>query len=69
MALGYLALFLVADLVRQFLEPKILGKEIGIHPALMLVSVYGGIFLYGVAGFVLGPVTVLIYMNIWKELF
>ena len=69
LALGYLMLFLAADLVRQFLEPKILGKEIGIHPALMLVSVYGGIFLYGVAGFVLGPVTVLIYMNIWQELF
>ncbi len=68
LALGYLVLFLVADLVRQFLEPKILGKEIGLHPALMLASVYGGIFLYGVAGFVLGPVTVLIYMNIWKEL-
>ena len=68
LALGYLILFLVADLVRQFLEPKILGKEIGLHPALMLASVYGGIFLYGVAGFVLGPVTVLIYMNIWKEI-
>lgn len=68
LALGYLVLFLVADLVRQFLEPKILGKEIGIHPALMLVSVYGGVFLYGIAGFILGPITVLIYMNIWKEL-
>lgn len=68
LALGYLILFLVADLVRQFLEPKILGKEIGIHPALMLVAVYGGIFIYGVGGFILGPVSVLIYMNIWKEL-
>lgn len=68
LALGYLILFLVADLVRQFLEPKILGKEIGLHPALMLISVYGGIFLYGVSGFVLGPITVLIFLNIWKEL-
>ena len=68
LAVGYLILFFVADLVRQFLEPKILGKEIGIHPALMLAAVYGGIFLYGVTGFVLGPVTVLIYMNIWKEI-
>ncbi len=67
LALGYLVLFLVADLVRQFLEPKILGKEIGIHPALTLVAVYGGFLLYGVAGFILGPITILIYINIWKE--
>ncbi len=68
LALGYVGLFLIADLARQFLEPKILGKEIGLHPALMLVSVYGGVFVYGVAGFVLGPISVLILVNIWKEL-
>ncbi len=65
--IGYLVLFLVADLVRQFLEPKLLGKEIGIHPALMLIAVYGGIFLYGVAGFILGPISVVIYTNVWKN--
>ncbi len=67
LALGYVVLFFVADLARQFLEPKILGKEMGIHPALMLAAVYGGFFLYGVSGFVLGPVTVLIFINVWKE--
>ena len=40
LAVGYFLLYVAADLVRQFLEPRILGKQMGIHPALMLVSVY-----------------------------
>lgn len=67
-ALGYLILYLAADLTRQFLEPRILGKEIGLHPAVMLVSVYGGFFLYGFAGFFLGPATVLILRIVWDEM-
>lgn len=67
-ALGYVILYLAADLTRQFLEPRILGKEIGLHPAVMLVSVYGGFFLYGFAGFFLGPVTVLILRIVWEEM-
>lgn len=67
-ALGYFLLYLLVDLIRQFLEPKILGKEIGLHPAWMLISVYGGFFLYGFAGFILGPISVVIIQTLWKEL-
>lgn len=67
-ALGYLILYLTANLTRQFLEPRILGKEIGLHPAIMLVSVYGGFYLYGFGGFFLGPVTVLILRAVWEEI-
>lgn len=68
LGLGYFVLYLAADLLRQLLEPRLIGKEIGLHPALMLISVYGGFFLYGLAGFFLGPVSVLLVQNIWKEL-
>lgn len=67
MGTGYLLLYLAADLVRQFLEPRMLGKQMGIHPALMLAAVYGGFFLYGFAGFFLGPVTVLVVQTVWTE--
>lgn len=68
MAAGYFLVFAAANLTRQFLEPRIVGKEIGLHPALMLISVYGGFFLYGFAGFILGPVTVLVLRTVWEEL-
>lgn len=66
--LGYFILFLAANLTRQFAEPHIVGKEMGMHPALLLISVYGGFFLYGFPGFLLGPVTVLVMQTVWEEL-
>lgn len=66
-ALGYLLLYLTADMTRQFLEPKMLGKQMGMHPAVMLIAVYGGFFLYGFAGFFLGPVTVLVIRTVCEE--
>ena len=40
----------------------------GMHPALLLISVYGGFFVYGFPGFLLGPITVLILQAVWMEL-
>lgn len=65
--LGYFLLYLAADLLRQFLEPRLLGQQIGLHPAVMLISIYGGFFLYGLPGFFLGPFSVLVFQNIMKE--
>lgn len=66
--LGYFILFLAANLTRQFAEPRIVGREMGMHPALLLISVYGGFFVYGFPGFLLGPITVLILQAVWMEL-
>lgn len=52
----YLAIFVV----RQALQPKILGDSIGAHPLLMLVALYAGIVSFGVQGFIIGPVVVII---------
>lgn len=67
LALGYFILYLTADITRQFLEPKIMGQKIGIPPAFMLMSIYIGFFLYGFWGFLLGPVSVILFRCIWEE--
>lgn len=67
LGLGYFLLYLAADLLRQFLEPRLLGQQIGLHPAIMLISIYGGFFLYGLPGFFLGPFSVLVFQNVMKE--
>ena len=67
LGLGYFLLYLAADLLRQFLEPRLLGQQIGLHPAVMLISIYGGFFLYGLPGFFLGPFSVLVFQNVMKE--
>lgn len=67
LALGYFLLYLTVDITRQFLEPKIMGQKIGIPPAFMLMSIYIGFFLYGFWGFLLGPVSVILFRCVWEE--
>ncbi|MDO4324201.1 MAG: AI-2E family transporter [Lachnospiraceae bacterium] len=68
LAVGYLGLFLLTYVVREFLEPRLIGAKLGIYPFVMVVVVYAGLYLYGPAGVLLGPVTLLLVMEILKEM-
>lgn len=68
MAAGYAGLFLFTYLVREFMEPRLLGEKLGIYPFVMIVVVYAGLYLYGAAGVVLGPVTLLTVKEIYHEI-
>lgn len=57
--------FLLCQVVRQFLEPKLIGDGIGIHPFLILLSVYFGLELFGIPGVFTGPVALVF----WRALF
>lgn len=56
LAIIYLAVFGV----RQIFQTKVLGDSIGVHPLLMLISIYGGIVWFGVYGLLIGPVLIII---------
>lgn len=60
--LGILLLMLYAILVivRQLIEPKILGASIGLHPLATLISVFAGLRLLGIKGIFIGPILLLI---------
>ena len=53
---GLLVLFLVHEFIRQIIEPKIVGKHLGIHPIVTLMLLYIGYSLFGVFGLLLLPV-------------
>lgn len=57
LALKIGVIFLIVSVGRSFLEPKILGKQIGVHPVLTLLSVYVGMKLFGFFGIILVPIT------------
>ncbi len=42
--------------IDNFLKPKLIGTHTGMHPLIVLVGILGGITLFGVIGFILGPV-------------
>lgn len=55
MGFGLLLLYAVQALTRAFLEPRILGKQMGLHPLLTLISFYLGYRLMGPLGMLLFP--------------
>lgn len=61
-------LFVLTYVVREFLEPRLIGAKLGIYPFVMVVVVYVGLYLYGAAGVLLGPVTLLTVIEILREL-
>ncbi|MBQ8002828.1 MAG: sporulation integral membrane protein YtvI [Clostridia bacterium] len=63
-AVGLLIIYGVCLLVRQFLEPKILSSQIGVHPLITLLSMYIGYRLIGVFGMILAPLVALVAKNI-----
>lgn len=62
-----ITLYLGCQLIRQFLEPKLLGNRIGIKPVYTLMSMYVGVKLFGIPGFILGPLGLVIIITIVKE--
>ena len=56
-------------MVREYLEPRLVGAKLGVYPFVMVVVVYAGLYLYGPAGVFLGPVTLLMVMEITREIY
>lgn len=63
LALGLLALWGAATLVRSVLEPRFLGKQAGVSPLLTLLVLYAGLKLFGLPGLILGPIALSAVMS------
>ena len=48
--------YLVVVIVRQFIEPKIVGERVGLHPLITLVTMYVGLKLFGGLGMLALPI-------------
>lgn len=56
--IGLFVLWAVLCVVRQIIEPKIVGNSVGMHPFLTLFAMLAGNFIYGGIGILLLPLTV-----------
>lgn len=63
-----IVLFFVTNTLREFLEPKLIGERIGIYPLAMVAAVYVGLYLFGVFGVVLGPISLMLIIEIRREI-
>jgi sporulation integral membrane protein YtvI len=66
-AVGLGALYLIITVVRNILEPKLVGKQIGLHPLVMLICVYVGLKLFGFIGLFVLPVAVVIAKHLYDN--
>ena len=63
-----LVLYGVCALVRELLEPKLIGEKVGIYPIALFASVFIGMQLFGVSGIIKGPLSIVIIYEIRKVL-
>lgn len=68
LAIALLVLLVIISLVRQFAEPKVVSKNIGIHPIFTLIAMYTGFKAIGVFGLLIGPIVLIILCNVFENL-
>lgn len=54
------AIYLICYFLREILEAKMMGDRVGLSPLETLISMYVGLQLFGIAGFLLGPIGLLL---------
>ena len=68
LATAIVGLWILMSIVRQFIEPRIVSKQIGIHPIFTLISMYTGFKFIGIIGLIIGPIILIILNNVFSSL-
>ena len=64
LGIGLLVIYLFVTIVRNVLEPKIVGSQLGLHPIVTLMCMFIGVNVFGVLGLFGLPIT----MSLFKHL-
>ncbi|MCR5835554.1 MAG: AI-2E family transporter [Lachnospiraceae bacterium] len=63
-AIVLFVVFVICYIVREILEPKLIGENIGLSPIMSLLTLFAGYKLFGIIGLFVGP---FIYMIITED--
>ncbi len=58
--IGLLGIYAAGALLRSILEPKLVGKQLGLDPLVTLGAMYGGYRLFGVPGMIFSPLAAVV---------
>lgn len=64
MAVGVALLYIVMLAVRNVVEPKLVGKQMGLHPLVTLISMFLGLQLFGIAGLFGFPIALSLFIKL-----
>lgn len=65
-AIGLVVIYLICQIVKQILQPKMVGDSIGISPFATLMFLYIGYKLYGVIGMIIGVPVGMVIVNLYR---
>ncbi len=68
LGIAIITLLIIMSVVRQLLEPKLVSKNIGVHPIFTLIAMYTGFKIIGIIGLLIGPIVLIIFKNIFASL-
>jgi len=66
LSLQLAVIYIIVTVIRNMIEPKIVGDQVGLHPIFMLVSMVIGVHLFGAIGILLFPIISVIVKNIYE---
>ena len=67
LALGLIILYAIVTIVRNIVEPKIVGDKLGLNPIVSLTSIYLGFQLIGVLGMIIMPMLTQILLQLHRR--
>jgi predicted PurR-regulated permease PerM len=56
---------MVVGLIDNFLRPRMVGRDTKMHDLLVLLSTFGGLAMFGLVGFIIGPIVAALFMTAW----
>jgi predicted PurR-regulated permease PerM len=56
----------VVGSVDNVLRPRLVGRDVKMSDLMVLLGTIGGILLFGVAGFIIGPIVAALFVTIWE---
>lgn len=51
--------------IDNILRPRLVGKDTEMHPLLIFLGTLGGISVFGIVGFIIGPIIAALFVTIW----
>lgn len=67
LGIGLILLFVVNAVLRQFIEPKIVGKSLNLHPLVSLGAIYLGYAIFGFMGLFILPLVAVAASAVLKD--
>ncbi len=63
--IGLIILYIIITIIRNIVEPKLVGQQVGLHPVVTLISMFIGLHFLGFIGMLGLPITIslLKYLN------